>query len=56
MIILVNDNDMSIAMNYGGLYQNLADLRQSNGNCENNFFKSLGFDYHYVQMVMISKR
>ena len=48
MIILVNDNDMSIATNYGGLYQNLADLRQSNGNCENNFFKSLGFDYHYV--------
>lgn len=48
MIILVNDNDMSIATNYGGLYQNLADLRQSNGNCENNFFKSLGFDYYYV--------
>ena len=48
MIILVNDNDMSIAVNYGGLYQNLAHLRQSNGNCENNFFKSLGFDYHYV--------
>ena len=37
MIILVNDNDMSIAVNYGGLYQNLAHLRQSNGNCENNF-------------------
>ena len=48
MIILVNDNDMSIAVNYGGLYQNLAHLRQSNGNCENNFFKSLGFDYYYV--------
>ena len=48
MIILVNDNDMSIAVNYGGLYKNLAELRQSNGQCENNFFKSLGFEYHFV--------
>ena len=49
IIILVNDNEMSIAVNYGGLYQNLAELRESNGTCENNFFKSLGFEYHYVQ-------
>ena len=48
MIILVNDNDMSIAVNHGGLYKNLAELRQSNGTCENNFFKSLGFDYRFV--------
>ena len=49
MIILVNDNDMSIAVNYGGLYQNLAELRQSKGQCETNFFKSLGFDYYYIE-------
>lgn len=48
MIILVNDNDMSIAVNHGGLYKNLAELRASNGTCENNFFKSLGFDYRFV--------
>ncbi|UZP04794.1 1-deoxy-D-xylulose-5-phosphate synthase [Clostridium botulinum] len=49
IIILVNDNDMSIAENHGGLYQNLALLRKTNGKAENNFFKSLGFDYHYVK-------
>lgn len=48
IIIVVNDNDMSIAENYGGLYKNLAQLRESNGTSENNFFKSLGFEYHYV--------
>lgn len=48
MIIVVNDNDMSIAENYGGLYRNLKELRDSNGTCENNFFKTLGFDYIYV--------
>lgn len=49
IIILVNDNDMSIAENYGGLYENLAQLRESKGKAENNFFKSLGFEYHYVE-------
>ncbi|MBY6835818.1 1-deoxy-D-xylulose-5-phosphate synthase [Clostridium botulinum] len=49
IIILVNDNDMSIAENYGGLYQNLDLLRKTNGKAENNFFKSLGFEYHYVK-------
>lgn len=48
IIILVNDNDMSIAENQGGLYQNLKDLRDSNGKSECNFFKSLGFDYYYI--------
>ena len=48
IIIVVNDNDMSIAENYGGLYKNLAELRNSNGTCENNFFKTMGFDYKYV--------
>lgn len=49
IIILVNDNDMSISENYGGLYKNLALLRETDGKSENNFFKSLGFNYHYVK-------
>lgn len=48
IIIVVNDNDMSIAENHGGLYKNLALLRETKGNAENNFFKALGFDYYYV--------
>ena len=49
MIIIVNDNEMSIAVNQGGLYKNLQELRETNGMAECNFFKSLGFDYHYVE-------
>lgn len=49
MIVIVNDNEMSIAENHGGLYQNLNDLRESDGKCECNFFKALGFEYHYVK-------
>ncbi len=48
LIIIVNDNDMSIAENHGGLYANLKLLRQTNGQAECNFFKSLGFEYYYV--------
>ena len=47
-IIVVNDNQMSIAENHGGLYQGLKQLRQSNGMCENNMFKAMGLDYIYV--------
>lgn len=49
LIIVVNDNDMSIAENHGGLYKNLRDLRESGGNCPCNLFKALGLDYLYVQ-------
>lgn len=48
LIIVVNDNQMSISDNHGGLYQNLKYLRDTNGNGECNFFKSLGLDYFYV--------
>ncbi len=48
IIIIVNDNDMSIAENQGGLYDNLKLLRETNGQAECNFFKSLGFEYLYV--------
>ena len=41
-IIIVNDNEMSISENQGGLYQNLKELRDSNGACQNNFFKTFG--------------
>ena len=47
-IIVVNDNDMSIAENHGGLYKNLKELRESNGECSNNLFKAMGLDYIYV--------
>lgn len=49
LIIIVNDNDMSIAENHGGLYDNLKLLRQTKGKAECNFFKSLGFDYYYEE-------
>ncbi len=49
IIIIVNDNEMSIAENHGGLYGNLSELRKTNGNAECNFFKSLGFEYCYVE-------
>lgn len=47
-IIVVNDNDMSIAENHGGLYQNLKLLRESNGQAECNLFRAFGLDYFYV--------
>lgn len=49
IIIVVNDNDMSIAENHGGLYDNLKLLRETNGKAECNFFKSLGFNYLFVE-------
>lgn len=49
IIILVNDNDMSIAENHGGLYGNLRLLRETKGKAENNIFKALGLDYVYVE-------
>lgn len=49
LIIVVNDNEMSIAPNQGGLYKNLAELRESSGKCKNNFFKVFGFDYVYLE-------
>lgn len=47
-IVVVNDNDMSIAENHGGLYEDLRRLRETDGQSSLNFFKSLGFDYRYV--------
>lgn len=47
-IIVVNDNDMSIAENHGGLYQNLKALRESNGEYPCNLFRAMGLDYRFV--------
>lgn len=49
IIIVVNDNEMSIAENHGGLYRNLALLRQTKGSAELNFFKAMGYDYLYLE-------
>lgn len=49
IIIVVNDNEMSIAENHGGLYRNLKLLRETNGEAELNIFKAMGFDYKYVE-------
>lgn len=48
-IIIVNDNEIAIAENHGGLYKNLKDLRESNGKCEQNLFRSFGLDYIYEE-------
>ncbi|MDE6384836.1 MAG: 1-deoxy-D-xylulose-5-phosphate synthase [Eubacterium sp.] len=48
MIIVINDNDMSIAENHGGIYKNLKELRESGGKCECNLFRAMGLDYRFV--------
>lgn len=48
VIVVFNDNQMSIAEPHGGMYKGLAELRRTNGAAENNLFKALGFDYLYV--------
>lgn len=49
LIIIVNDNEMSIAEDFGGMYGQLAKLRTSNGMAELNLFKAFGLDYRYVE-------
>lgn len=48
VIVIVNDNGWSIAENHGGIYRNLAELRESGGAAPNNFFRSLGLDYRFL--------
>lgn len=48
IIIIINDNDMSIAENHGGIYQNLKLLRETEGRAECNFFRALGFEYFFI--------
>ncbi len=49
IIVVVNDNEMSIAENHGGLYKNLQLLRETNGTASCNYFKALGFEYAYLE-------
>ena len=49
IILVVNDNDMSIAENQGGIYQNLCLLRETDGKAPCNFFRAMGFDYTFVR-------
>lgn len=49
IIVVVNDNEMSIAENHGGLYKNLRLLRETKGAAECNIFKAMGFDYYYLE-------
>ena len=48
VIVIVNDNGWSIAENHGGIYRNLAELRESQGACERNIFRTLGLDYRFL--------
>ena len=48
-IIIVNDNEMSIAENHGGLYKNLKELRESKGRSSCNLFKAMNLDYKYIE-------
>lgn len=48
-IVILNDNQMSIAEDHGALYKHLTELRESNGQAENNIFKALGYEYIYVR-------
>jgi len=49
IIVIINDNDMSIAENHGGIYQNLKLLRETEGRAECNFFQALGFEYFFIR-------
>jgi len=48
-IVVFNDNEMSIAEPHGGIYKNINELRRTNGTCELNLFRAIGFDYRYVE-------
>lgn len=49
LIVVFNDNEMSIAPNSGGIYDGLAELRRTNGESSNNLFRAMGLDYRYVE-------
>ncbi|MBC2771936.1 1-deoxy-D-xylulose-5-phosphate synthase [Rhizobium sp. AQ_MP] len=45
LIVILNDNDMSISASTGALSDHLADIRQRSGANTNNLFQNFGFDY-----------
>lgn len=48
-IIVINDNDMSIADDVGYLYKNLYDLKLNKGESKHNIFKDFGYEYKYIE-------
>lgn len=48
LVVVVNDNQMSIDENVGGLVTALKKLRDSNSETRENPFTAMGFDYRYV--------
>lgn len=48
LVVVVNDNQMSIDDNVGGLVTALKKSRDSNGQTPENPFTAMGFDYRYV--------
>ena len=48
VIVIINDNGWSIAENHGGIYRNLAALRENGGMAPDNFFRALGLDYRFI--------
>lgn len=49
LIVVFNDNQMSIAENHGGIYKNIEELRQTKGKAKANIFKTFGYDYRFVE-------
>ena len=49
LIVILNDNEQSVAENHGGLYRGLKALRDSRGTCGDNLFRALGLDYRYLE-------
>ena len=48
-IIILNDNEIAIAENHGGIYRNLSELRKSGGKSAENMFRAWGLDYVYEE-------
>lgn len=49
LLIVVNDNEWSIAEDKGSIYANLAELRATAGAAANNIFTAMGFEYRYLE-------
>ena len=47
-VVIINDNQISIAPNYGGMYVKLRELRETAGTADDNIFRSFGWDYVYL--------
>ncbi len=48
LIIVFNDNDMSIAEVHGGMYRGFRELRETGGTSSRNLFRAMGLDYRFV--------